>query len=76
MTLFTKPNVPILAVTRQYIGEIGGRFSERVIDHSGRDDMSHLVEYAEKTRQKDVNIDHFEILSNGYKKKPCRGTTS
>ena len=29
--------------------------------------MSHLVEYAEKTGQKDENIDHFEILSNGYK---------
>ena len=55
-------------MTRQYIGEIGGRFSERVIDHSGLDDKSHLSEHAEKTSHENVNIDHFEILSNGYKK--------
>ena len=50
-----------------YIGEIGRRFSERIIDHSGRDDKSHLHENAEKTGRENVNIDHFEILSNGCK---------
>ena len=51
-----------------HIGEIGRGFSERVIDHSGRDDKSHLYEHAEKTGHENVNIDHFEILSNGFKK--------
>ena len=50
-----------------YIGEIGRRFSERIVVHSGRNDNSHLYEHAEKTRHENVNIDHFEILSNGYK---------
>ena len=36
--------------------------------------MSHLVEYAEKTRQKDVNIHDFEILSNGYKNNKFKRT--
>ena len=49
-----------------YIGEVGRRFSERIIDNSGRDDKSHLYEHEEKTGHENVNIDHFEILSNGY----------
>ena len=54
-----------LTCDETYIGEIGKRFSERIIDHSGRDDKSHLYEHAEKTGHENVNIDHFEILSNG-----------
>ena len=49
-----------------YVGEIERRFSERVIDHSGRDDKSHLHEQAEKTEHENVNIDHLEILLNDY----------
>ena len=29
--------------------------------------INHLYEHAEKTGYENVNIDHFEILSNGYK---------
>ena len=43
------------------------RFSERIIDHSGCDDKSHLYEHAEKTGHENVIINHFEILWNGYK---------
>ena len=56
-----------LTCDETYIGEIGKRFSERIIDHSGRDDKSHLYEHAEKTGHENVNIDHFEILSSGFK---------
>ena len=45
----------------------GRRFSERIIDHSCRDNKSHLFEHAEKTGHGNVNIDHFEILSNSYR---------
>ena len=62
-----KAQCPDLNCDETYIGEIGRRFSERIIDHSGRDDKSHLYEHAEKTGHENVNIDHFEILSNGYK---------
>ena len=49
------------------MGEIRKRFSERILDHSGRDDKLHLFAHAEKTGHENVNIDHFQILSNGYK---------
>ena len=50
-----------------YIEEVGRRFWERIIDYAGCDDKSHLSEHAEKTADENVKIDHFEILSNGYK---------
>ena len=65
--LIYKAQCPDLYCDETYIGEIGRRFSERIIDHPGRDDKSHLYEYAEKTGNENVNIDHFEILSNGFK---------
>ena len=65
--LIYKAQCPDLNCDETYIGEIGRRFSERIIDHSGRDDKSHLYEHAEKTGHGNVNIDRFEILSNGYK---------
>ena len=65
--LIYKAQCPDLNCDETYIGEIGRRFSERIIDHSGRDDKSHLYEHAEKTGHENVNIDHFEILSNGFK---------
>ena len=65
--LIYKAQCPNLNCDETYIGEIGRRFSERIIDHSGCDDKSHLYEHAEKTGHGNVNIDHFEILSNGYR---------
>ena len=65
--LIYKAQRPDLDCDETYIGEIGRRFSERIIDHSGRDDKSHLYEHAEKTGDGNVNIDHFKILSNGYR---------
>ena len=65
--LIFKAQCPNLNCDETYIGEIGRRFSERIIDHSGRDDNSHLYLHAEKTGHENVNINHFETLSNGYK---------
>ena len=65
--LIYKTQCPDLNFDGTYVGEIGRRFSERIIDHSGCDDKSHLYEHAEKIGHENVNIDHFEILSNGYK---------
>ena len=47
-----------------YIGEVGRRFSERIIDHYVCGEKSHLNEHAEKTGYENVNIEHFEILLN------------
>ena len=65
--LIYKAQGPDLNCDETYIGDIGRRFSERIIDHSGRDDESHLYLHAEKMGHENVNIAHFEILSNGYK---------
>ena len=65
--LIHKARCSDLICDETYIGQIGRRFSERIIDQSGRDDKSHLYEHAEKTGHEKVNIDHFEILSNDYK---------
>ena len=56
-----------LSFDEAHIGEIGRRLSERIIDHPGRDDKPHLDKHAEKTGHKNVNIDYFKILLNGYK---------
>ena len=68
LTKLNVRSVSDLTCDETYIGEIGRRFSERTIDHSGRDDKSHLYEHGEKTGHENVNIDHFEILPNGCKK--------
>ena len=48
------------------MGEVRRGFPVRLIDHYGRDDNSDLHEHAEKAGNENVNMDHFEILSNGY----------
>ena len=47
--LIYKAQCSNLSCDETYIGEVGTRFSEGIIDHSGRDDKSHLYEDAEKT---------------------------
>ena len=47
-----------------YIGEIGRRFSERIINHFGRDDNSHFYEHPEKTGHEIVNIDHLKTTNS------------
>ena len=65
--LIYKAQCPDLNCYATYIGDLGRRFSEHIIDYSGLDDKSHLYEQAEKAGRQNVNIDHFEILSNGCK---------
>ena len=70
--LICKAQCPDLNCDETYIGEIGRRLSERIIDHSGCHLYEHLYEHAEKTGHENVNIDHFEILSNGCKNNKFR----
>ena len=56
-----------------YVGEIARRFSELIINRSDCDDKSHLIEHAEKTGYENMNIDHFEILLNGYRNNKFKG---
>ena len=65
--LVYKAQCPDLNCDETYMGEMGRRFLERIIDNPGGDDNSHLYKHAEKTSHENVKIDHCEILSNGYK---------
>ena len=65
--LIYKFQCPDLNCDETHIGEIGRRFSKSIIDHSGCDNKSHFYEHAEKTGHENVNIDYFEILTNGCK---------
>ena len=67
LILIYKGQCPDLYCDTAYIGEVGRGFPERIIDHYGCDDKSHLHEHAGKAGHENVNIDHFETLSNGYK---------
>ena len=62
-----------------YIGELGRRFSELIIDHSSSDDKSHLYLHAGKTGHENVNIDHLKFCQMAIKttnsKENLRGTT-
>ena len=54
--LIYKAQCPNINCDETYIGNIEWRFSERIIDHSGSDDKSHLYEHAEKTSHENMNI--------------------
>ena len=64
--LIYKGQCPNLYSDATYTGEVRRAFPEQIIDHYGLDDKSDLHEHAEKAGHENVNIDHFEILSNGY----------
>ena len=50
-----------------YIGEVGRRISERVIDHSGRDNKSHLVKHSLEMSHQSLDIEHYRILRKGFR---------
>jgi len=50
-----------------YIGEVGRRISERVIDHSGRDNKSHLVKHSLEMSHQSLDTEHYRILREGFR---------
>ena len=59
--LIYKAQCPDLNCDETYVREVGRRFSEPIIDQSGRDDKSHLYEHAKKTGHENVSIDHLKF---------------
>ena len=49
-----------------YIGEAGRRILERVNDHNGRDNKSHLLKHSMETNHTAVTLNDFKILGSGY----------
>ena len=48
--------------TANYLGESTRRISERVIDHSGRDQKSHLFRHAVGNDNRNASCDNFKII--------------
>ena len=59
--LVYKATCPNENCNETYVGEVGRRFAERIIDHHGRDKRSHLLEHAKNTGHENVNIDDFTL---------------
>ena len=55
-----------------YIGKIGRRLSEHVIDHSGLDKNSHVLKYCIEQEHKLSSLEDFMILRTNYKKNKLR----
>ena len=53
--------------SENYIGESGRRISERIIDHNGRDQKSHIFKHSSEKCHQHFYIDGFKIIGNGFK---------
>ena len=56
----------------RYVDESVRRISERIIDHSGRDQNSHLFKHSCIKNHPDTSKIDFKIISNGFKNNYCR----
>ena len=55
-----------------YVGESARRISERIIDHSGRDQNSHLLKHSCIKNHPNTSKTDFKIISSGFKNNYCR----
>ena len=53
--------------TDNYLGESARRISERIIDHDGRDQKSHLVRHAVVNEHRNDSYDDFKIIGTGFR---------
>ena len=49
------------------LGESARRISERIIDHGGRDQKSHLFRHAVVNNHRNASYDHFKIIGSGFR---------
>ena len=48
------------------VSEMTRRISERVLDHSGRDKISHILEHQIEKEHPSLQYDNFKIISSGF----------
>ena len=53
--------------SEDYIRESGRRISERIIDHDGRDQKSHIFKYISEKCCQHFHTNNFKIIGNGFK---------
>ena len=51
----------------KYIGESGRRLAERIIDHNGRDNKSHIIKHSIDQNHPIRTNDQFEIINSGFR---------
>ena len=52
--------------SENYIGESGRRISERINDHTGRDQKSHIFKHSSEKCRQHFHIKIFKIIGNGF----------
>ena len=55
-----------------YVGESARCISERIIDHNGRDQNSHLFKHSCHKNHPNTSKTDFKIISSGFKNNYCR----
>ena len=50
-----------------YLGETGRRISERVLDHAGKDQNSHLFKYSVESADPVLDMNNYEIIEKDTK---------
>ena len=55
-----------------YVGESAHRISERIIDHNGRDQNSHLFKHSCIKNHPNTSKTDFKIINSGFKNNYCR----
>ena len=50
-----------------YIGESGRRLGERIADHNGRDNKSHIIKHSIEQNHPIKTNDQFEIINSGFR---------
>ena len=49
-----------------YLGETGRRLNERIMEHAGKDNKSHMLKHALQSGHPSVSPNDFRILQKGY----------
>ena len=50
-----------------YVGEIERHLQERVVEHGGKDNKSHVLKHTYESGHKAVSINDFRVLNKGFK---------
>ena len=59
-------NCPENGCPENYVGETARRISERALDHTGKDNNSHLYKQSIKKGHQTLEISDYQIIGNRY----------
>ena len=62
----THNRIPSRVTCRRTLGESAHRITERIKDHNGTDDTSHVLEHSTEKSQKNANTVDFKIIDKNF----------